>query len=77
MSKEMKERLRKAGEYQRQAIRALFPEEMNGHLDAIEKELKELFMELAMELLMESMPQKTESSAKPETEEKTKKVEIV
>lgn len=51
MSKEMLRRIKIAGEYQRKAIRALFPEEMGGHLDAIEKEMKMMVMEAAAELL--------------------------
>ena len=51
MSKEMLHRIKIAGEYQRKAIRALFPEEMGGHLDVIEKEMKMMVMEAAAELL--------------------------
>lgn len=36
----MLHRIKIAGEYQRKAIRALFPEEMGGHMELIEKELK-------------------------------------
>lgn len=47
MNKEMLHRIKTAGEYQRKAIRALFPEEMAEHLDAIEKEVKRMVMEVA------------------------------
>lgn len=51
MNKEMLQRLKIAGEYQRKAIRALFPEEMGKHLDVIEKEMKMMVVEAAGELL--------------------------
>lgn len=53
MNKEMLHRMKIAGEYQRKAIRALFPEEMGEHFDVIEKELKMMMMEAAAELLKE------------------------
>jgi len=46
-------RIQIAGEYQRKAVRALFPEEMREHLDAIEKELKMMVKESVTELLKE------------------------
>ncbi|MBQ3163700.1 MAG: hypothetical protein IJC02_04055 [Lachnospiraceae bacterium] len=69
MSSEMVRRLKVAGDYQRKAIKALFPEEMGGHLDVIEREVKAMFVELAMEIGKEY---------KETTEEnkKTKKVDI-
>lgn len=51
MNKEMLHRMKIAGEYQRKAIRVLFPEEMGKHLDAIETEMKMMVMEAAAELL--------------------------
>lgn len=51
MNKEMLHRMKIAGEYQRKAIRALFPEEMGKHLDVIEKEMKMMVMEAVAELL--------------------------
>lgn len=69
MSSEMVRRLKVAGDYQRKAIKALFPEEMGGHLDVIEREVKAMFVEIAMEIGKEY---------KETTEEnkKTKKVDI-
>ncbi len=69
MSSEMVRRLKVAGDYQRKAIKALFPEEMGGHLDVIEREVKAMLVELAMEIGKEH---------KETTEEnkKTKKVDI-
>lgn len=51
MNKEMLYRMKIAGEYQRKAIRALFPEEIGSHLDVIEKEVKMMVVEAAEELL--------------------------
>lgn len=51
MNREMLHRMKKAGEYQRKAIRALFPEEMSEHLDVIEGEMKMMLMELATDWL--------------------------
>ena len=51
MNKEMMKRLRTAGKYQKKALRALFPEEMSGHLDVIEGEVKAMFMDLAFEMI--------------------------
>lgn len=45
ISENMMKRLKKAAGYQRQVILALLPEGMEGHLDVIEKELKEMFAE--------------------------------
>lgn len=53
MSKEMMHRMKKAGEYQREAIRALFPEKVSGHLDVIEKEIKMMLLEIAEEVVKE------------------------
>lgn len=50
MNKEMLHRMKIAGEYQRKAIHALFPEEMVRHLDVIEKEMKMMVTEVAAEL---------------------------
>lgn len=49
----MLHRVKIAGKFQKKAIRALFPEEMGGHLDVIEKEWKMMVMEVAAELLRE------------------------
>ena len=40
MSRELKERLKKAREYQKRAILELLPEGMEGHLEVIGKELR-------------------------------------
>ncbi len=77
-NKEMLHRMKIAGEYQRKAIRALFPEEMGEHLDVIEKELKMMVMEAATELLKEC--NKSEACRDEQSHEqasKVKKVDIV
>lgn len=53
MSKEMFRRLKTAGEYQRKAIYALFPEKISGHLDVIERELKMIAAEIAADVVKE------------------------
>lgn len=73
MNREMIKRLKVAGDYQKKAIRALFPEEMSGHLEVIEKEVKAMFMELAMEIIRD---QKV-TSEKEQENNKTKKVDIL
>ena len=51
MNKEILHRMKIAGEYQRKAIRALFPEELDSYLDVIENELKMMVMEVTAGLL--------------------------
>ena len=72
MNKEMMQRIKMAGDYQRKAIRALFPEEMGEHLDVIEKEIKAMVMGLVVEIVKE---QKTTVN-KEDRNNKTKKVDI-
>lgn len=75
MNKEMLHRMKIAGEYQRKAIRALFPEEMSEHLDVIENELKMMVMEAATELLKEY--NKSDACSKGQSQEQTSKVKKV
>lgn len=77
MNKEMMRRLRTAGKYQRKALRALFPEEMSGHLDAIESEIKAMFMDFALEMMKEYKDGGQESCDTGSTTGKTKKVDIM
>ncbi len=83
MNREMIHRLKVAGEYQKKAIRALFPEEMSGHLDIIENEIKVMIMELATELVKEYSTaencdkEKNCEKQKSETGCNVKKVNIV
>lgn len=46
MSKEILDRIMTATAYQKKAIYALFPEEMGVHIDAIEKEIKDMAVEI-------------------------------
>ena len=68
----MMQRIKMAGDYQRKAIRALFPEEMGEHLDVIEKEIKAMVMGLVVEIVKE---QKTTVNEE-DRNNKTKKVDI-
>lgn len=78
MSKEMLHRMKTAGEYQRKAIRALFPEEMGEHLDVIEKEIKMMVMEAAAELLKNcNKGNDCRDGQRHEQTSKVKKVDIV
>ena len=78
MNKEMIHRVKIAGEYQKKAIRALFPEEMGGHLDVIEKEWKMMIMEVAAELLKEcSKSNVCRDGQRSEQTSEVKKVDIV
>lgn len=72
MNREMMQRIKIAGDYQRKAIRALFPEEMGEHFDVIEKEIKAMVIELVVEIAKE---QKTTVN-KEDRNNKTKKVDI-
>lgn len=77
MNKEMMKRLKTAGKYQKKALRALFPEEMSGHLDVIEEEVKAMFMDLAFEMIKEykNMDDKSEEESQ-EISKATKRVNI-
>lgn len=78
MNKEMLHRMKIAGEYQKKAVRALFPEEMDGHFQVIEKEIKMMVMEIAAEWIKQC--QDSDSGKNPQENEETtrvKKVDIV
>lgn len=78
MNKEMIYRMEIAGEYQRKAMRALFPEEMGEHMDVIEKELKMMVMEVITELLKEcNRSDACRDRQSHEQTSKVKKVDIV
>ena len=53
MNKEIWNRLKTAGEYQKKAIYALFPDHVSRHLDIIEKELKMMAVEIAADVVKE------------------------
>ena len=78
MNKEMFRRLKTAGEYQKKAIYALFPEKVSRHLDVIEKELKMMAVEIAADVVKEC--RKSDSCGGGQDHEKeseVKKVDIV
>ena len=78
MNKEMLHRMKTAGEYQKKAIRALFPEEMGEHLDVIEKEMKMMVMGVAAELLKNcNQGNACRDVQRHEQTSKVKKVDIV
>lgn len=78
MNGENRQRFKEAAEYQRKAMRALLPEQMAGHLERIEQELKAIMLEFAMELVKEHMQGKAKETEASDSPEKTaaKKVEI-
>ena len=53
MDREMLHRLSTAAEYQKKAVRALLPEKMKKHLDAIEREVKLMLAEAVAGMLKE------------------------
>ena len=73
MNKELVKRLKKAGKYQKMAIKELFPAETNEHLEVIERELKAMVTETAMKWMSEF---KAEDEASEPSEERVRKVEI-
>lgn len=75
MNKEILNRMKTAGEYQRKAIRALFPEKMGEHLDVIEKEMKIMITEAAAELLKNC--NKSDDCRDGQSREQTSKVKKV
>ncbi len=78
MNKEMIDRVKIAAEYQKKAIRALFPEEMGEHLDVIEKELKVMAIEIMAELLKDCMESGVFNEQPSQQQgSKVKKVDIV
>lgn len=76
MNREILNRLKTAGEYQRKAIYALFPEKVGRHLDVIEKELKMMAVEIAADVVKEC--RKCDGGAPDDKKElEVKKVDIV
>lgn len=73
MNKELIQRIKNAGKYQKMAIKELFPKETNAHLEVIERELKAMVTEAAVKWMSEL--KNTDEPA--ETDEgRVKKVEI-
>lgn len=51
MKQETINRIRQAGEYQKKAVMALFPQRAQEHLSVIERELKMMALETLVELM--------------------------
>lgn len=78
MNKEVFRRLKTAGEYQKKAIYALFPEKVGRHLDVIEKELKMMAVEIAADVVKECRKSGSCGGGQDhEKESEVKKVDIV
>lgn len=78
MNRELLNRLRTAGEYQKKAIYALLPEPVGRHLDVIKKELKIMAVETAADVLREcGKRDRRDTEQEPERESEVKKVDIV
>lgn len=75
MNKEAMNRLKKAREYKKQAIYALFPEKTVKHFEVIEKELQAMAMEFVVEAIKNEESDKKEPGEKEKTS-KVKKVNI-
>lgn len=65
MNTEILERIMAAKEYQKKAVYALFPEEMSGHLEVIEKEVKIMAAEI-VKAMMRNEKSGTEGSTSKE-----------
>lgn len=78
MNKEVFKRLKTAGEYQKKAIYALFPDNVSRHLDVIEKELKMMAVEIAADVVKECRKCDRYGGAQDDGKEsEVKKVDIV
>ncbi len=73
---DMIKRIRKAAGYQKQAIRALFPEGMDEHLDVIEKELKSMFTEIIAGAMSECVKNRCDNDQDEDPKSGVRKVDI-
>jgi len=73
MNKELIKRIKNASEYQKMAIKELFPTETNPHIEVIEREIKAMITETAMKIMSEF---KTADENGDAAEEHIKKVDI-
>ncbi|MCR5687244.1 MAG: hypothetical protein K6G58_04420 [Lachnospiraceae bacterium] len=77
MNKDMAKRLKTAARFQRQAVLALLPEGMEGHLDVIEKEIRSMLAEALAHTVCEGFENAGSGGAGKETADaKVKKVSI-
>ena len=51
MTREYVQRVKKAMEYQKKAVRALLPENVGGHLEVIENEVRAMLFDLAANMI--------------------------
>lgn len=82
MNKELLNRLRTAGEYQKKAIYSLLSDPVGRHLDVhlnvIKKELKMMAVEIATDVLKEcGKCDRHDTEQEPKRESEVKKVDIV
>ncbi|MBQ5676908.1 MAG: hypothetical protein IIV45_17925 [Lachnospiraceae bacterium] len=77
MDKDMLKRIKTAGMYQKKAIKALIPENMNSHLEVIEGEIKAMITEAAVDIFMDCKESKGCDDEGKKDNAKSKKVEIL
>jgi len=77
MNRESMSRLKQAAEYEKMAIKALFPERAAKHIDVIEKELHAMFMEMVVDAIRFEEADSKEGSPNDVNTEKTSKVKKV
>ena len=77
MNKEMMKRLKTAACYQKKAMRALLPESVSGHLEAIEQEFKAMAFDLVMEYGKNAFSDDEKSDNRESENSKAKKVDIL
>lgn len=76
MDKDMLRRIKTAGMYQKKAIKALIPENMNSHLEVIEGEIKAMITEAAVDIFMDCRESKDCGDEERKDNTRSKKVEI-
>lgn len=77
MSKEIVNRLIKAGKYEKMAIHALLPERAAKHMEVIEKELRTMFMEAVADVIGCEGNDGSDSSRNEAENEKASKVKKI
>lgn len=78
MNEEFIKKMREADQLRKEAFKSLLPETMEGHLEVIHKEMKEMFLDLAKETAKKGAEiyMKSESTKQQEPEKKVNKVKI-
>jgi hypothetical protein len=77
MNNETMSRLKKASEYEKMAIKALFPERAARHIEVIEKEIHTMFMEMVVDAIRYEEAGCKENCQNNTEKEKTSKVKKV